>query len=106
MYSDKKQNISGRIILIVIIILALAAAITAFSLSGSREIKEDGAAAIRQMIEKTALQCYVVEGNYPSTVEYLEEHYGIQINRNEYLVVYEAFASNLPPTVRVMAIQK
>ena len=106
MYSDKKQNISGRIILIVIIILALAAAITAFALSGSREIKEDGAAAIRQMIEKTALQCYVVEGNYPSTVEYLEEHYGIQINRNEYLVIYEAFASNLPPTVRVMAIQK
>ena len=32
---------------------------------------------------------------------YLEENYGLQVNKKDFYVTYEAFASNLPPTVRV-----
>ena len=37
-----------------------------------------------------------------SVLEYLEEHYGIQVDRDRYTVVYDAFASNLMPDVTVM----
>ena len=32
---------------------------------------------------------------------YLEDNYGLQINKDDYYVTYEAFAENLPPTVKV-----
>ena len=35
--------------------------------------------------------------------EYLEENYGLQVNTRDFYVTYEAFASNLPPTIRVTA---
>ncbi len=91
--------------------LALAMALTAalavllwgsLSASESRNRREEGAVALRAAVERCALQCYVVEGVYPPGLSYLEEHYGLQINREDYYVVYDIFASNIPPEVRVL----
>ena len=35
-------------------------------------------------------------------IEYLEEHYGIQIDRERYNVFYEGFASNIMPDITVI----
>ena len=43
-----------------------------------------------------------VEGVYPPDFEYLQENYGLQVNTDDYYVVYEAFASNIPPTIHVL----
>ena len=53
-------------------------------------------------MRRSALQCYVVEGVYPPDLAYLEDNYGLQVNTEDYYVTYEAFSSNLPPTIRVM----
>ena len=58
--------------------------------------------AIRDAIRRSALQCYVVEGVYPPDLAYLQDHYGLQVNTDNYYVVYEAFASNVPPTINVI----
>ena len=34
--------------------------------------------------------------------EYLEEHYGIQVDRERYTVAYDVFASNLMPDITVL----
>ena len=49
-----------------------------------------------------ALQCYVIEGSYPSDIEYLEENYGLTVNKQEYMIIYTPFAENLPPDIRVI----
>ena len=41
---------------------------------------------------------------YPPSVEYLEEHYGIQIDRDKYAVFYEGFASNMVPDITVIKL--
>ena len=48
--------------------------------------------------------CYAVEGRYPESLEYLEENYGIRVDREEYLVLYEVFADNVKPRFRVRRI--
>ena len=101
MYSDKRRRLWRTLVPLCVLLVLVGALAAAAARASRRELRDDGAAAIRQIIEKTALQCYVVEGNYPSSLAYLEAHYGIQINHRDYAVVYEAFASNLPPTVRV-----
>ena len=65
-------------------------------------MEEESIAALKAAVERSARQCYVVEGFYPPSLEYLEENYGLQINTDEFYVVYDVFASNISPDVRVV----
>lgn len=103
MYTDKKRR---RWPLALAAILTAAILVTGFWFfaGGSRRnAEEEGAAAIKAAIQNCAQQCYVVEGVYPPELSYMEEHYGLQINREDYYVTYEVFASNLPPEVVVVS---
>ena len=101
MYSDKVRKTAVLLVcLLILCVITGAFAYHAVS-SGNRNLQEESAAALRQAITASARQCYIVEGVYPADVAYLEDNYGLQINRKDYFVTYEAFAQNLPPTVRV-----
>lgn len=65
------------------------------------QAKEQGAQTLRDSIMDSAMQCFAIEGYYPPSLEYLQENYGLSVNEDDYLVIYEAFASNVPPTVDV-----
>ena len=41
---------------------------------------------------------------YPENIEYLEEHYGIQIDRTKYVVNYQTIGSNVMPYVELVEI--
>ncbi|MBQ6465831.1 MAG: hypothetical protein IJJ43_06160 [Oscillospiraceae bacterium] len=101
MYSDRAKRKTGWLVLACA--LLLLALILALSFGRSdRDISDESAAAIRETVRRSALQCYVVEGMYPPDLQYLENNYGLQINREDFYVVYDCFASNLPPTIRVV----
>ena len=102
MYSDKVRKKTGVLLLALILLLCVLLSALRFGRSG-RDISEEGAAAIRETVSRSALQCYVVEGVYPPDLQYLADNYGLQINTEDYVVVYDCFASNLPPTIRVIA---
>lgn len=57
---------------------------------------------VHDAVRSALITCYAVEGAYPGDLDYLKEKYGLQYNENEYLVSYDAFASNLLPEVRVI----
>ena len=101
MYTDKKDRSGLWTALAAVLLFAVLLVLLLTQGARGDDIRNEGAAAIRAVIEDTARQCYVVEGVYPPNLAYLEEHYGIQINTKDYYVTYEAFASNLPPSVRV-----
>ena len=43
-----------------------------------------------------------IEGSYPSSLEHLEESYGLTINHDDYVITYECFADNIMPSVVVV----
>ena len=59
-----------------------------------------------QAIRRATIQCYAIEGRYPPSVEYLEEHYGISIDREKYHVFYDGWASNIMPDITVFPASK
>ena len=67
-----------------------------------RALREQGAEAARSAVLRAAAQCCAVEGAYPSTLAHLEEHYGLSVNRDDYVITYEAYASNVTPSVVVV----
>ena len=60
-----------------------------------------GADTLRDAIRRASVQCYAIEGRYPPSVDYLEENYGILIDRDKYDVFYSGFASNFMPDITV-----
>lgn len=57
---------------------------------------------LEQAVRKAAVSCYVAEGAYPPDLEYLQQHYGLQINSTRYTVMYDVFAENLMPDITVV----
>ena len=53
-------------------------------------------------VKNAALTCYAAEGSYPENLEYLREHYKLAYNQEKFIVEYDAFASNLMPTINVL----
>lgn len=68
--------------------------------------KEDRMNALTDAVKRASVQCYAIEGRYPPSVEYLEEHYGITIDRDRYNVFYEGWASNVMPDITVLPAEK
>ncbi len=55
----------------------------------------------QQAVRRAVVQCYALEGQYPPNIEYLEQNYGLSVDRSKYVVHYQMFASNLLPEVSV-----
>lgn len=63
---------------------------------------QEGKQQLETALRRAAVACYAAEGIYPPTLDYLTEHYGIQIDRSRYSVFYEIFAENLMPQITVL----
>ena len=59
---------------------------------------------VRDAVRSAVLTCYAVEGAYPANISYLKEYYGLAYNEGAYKVVYDAFASNIMPSIIVFEI--
>lgn len=67
-----------------------------------RAAREQGAEQLEQALRQAAVACYASEGIYPPNVDYLREHYGVQVDSETYIVHYEIFADNLMPAITVL----
>lgn len=96
-----KSNLIKLLTLISILVLT-------FSLSKSLYVKTENnkTEELKKTIQTASIECYAVEGMYPPSVKYLEENYGIQIDRNKYNVFYSGFASNMLPDITVVEVEQ
>ena len=89
-----------------VLIVPLAVAVVLMfttALSNLREgQRSEGKQQLEDAVRRGAVACYAAEGIYPPTLEYLEEHYGIQVDRERYTVDYDVCASNLMPDITVL----
>lgn len=67
----------------------------------SQKADTKGADTLRDALRRASVQCYAIEGRYPPSLEYLAQHYGIQIDKERYDVFYSGFASNFMPDITV-----
>lgn len=86
--------------------IAAFLALFLFFLQGINAVNETTLEKQQESLETAILrsisQCYAVEGVYPPSLNYLEEHYGLLYDENTFLVDYEYYGSNLLPDVTVL----
>jgi len=97
---NKKSGLLAVLLpaLVVVVILGFLAALSNLSKGQDAEDKQQ----LESALQRAAVACYAAEGIYPPDLEYMKEHYGIQIDEETYTVMYDVFASNLMPDITVL----
>jgi hypothetical protein len=52
-------------------------------------------------IERAVSQCYALEGAYPPDLQYLVDNYGLILDEQSFVYLYEIVAGNIHPIVGV-----
>lgn len=74
-------------------------------------VDETGRGAVRKQqeslesaVSRDIVQCYAIEGRYPPSLEYMEEHYGLVYDKSAFFIDYQPIGSNLYPDVTIILI--
>lgn len=87
----------GSILLVCILLFVI---ISVSNLERSRQAQD--IRQLEQVLHRTAVACYAVEGVYPPSVAYMQDHYGLTYDEGRYVVHYNLVASNFMPDIEVM----
>lgn len=73
---------------------------------GFRSIQESTSIHELESLEKALyrgmMECYALEGRYPSHIDYLVDNYHIIYNQEKYDIQYEVIASNIIPNITII----
>lgn len=61
--------------------------------------------SLENALSRDIVQCYSIEGRYPPSLSYLEQHYGLTYDKDTFFVDYMPIAANLYPDVTVLFIE-
>ena len=70
--------------------------------SVSEETRQQQKKSLENAIWKDVVQCYAMEGHYPESLTYVEEHYGLTYDKKRFFVDYEVLGSNMIPDITVI----
>lgn len=76
-----------------------------FSAGAGDKVQEKQLEFLEEAVQRSAVQCYALEGRFPDNVSYLEENYGLIIDHENYAVYYESMGGNLLPQIRVIPLE-
>jgi len=57
---------------------------------------------LEETLRRSCVACYAAEGVYPPSLDYLKDHYGLQVDESRYTVHYSVIAENLMPDITVL----
>lgn len=85
------------IVILVLFLLGVSGA-SKGSVDKQREVLENA-------IDRGVIQCYVTEGRYPESFEYLAENYGIIYDDSQFRVDYVIYGSNMKPEIHIINLE-
>lgn len=92
-----RKRMAGLLAIVLVVVLVWLS-----SNAIGASLREQGELSVRNAILNSAKQCCAIEGSYPSSLEHLEQSYGLRVNRGDYVITYEVFAENIMPSVVVV----
>ena len=102
----QRPNLGKRILQSVNFSILFFVAVIAIFLYGIATVSSGSTAdekrILDEAIHKDIVHCYAVEGMYPPSLSYMEEHYGLTYDHDKFLVDYEPIASNIMPSVTIL----
>jgi len=98
----KNKNISLAVVCTIIVVSFISFACGLKGIENNDVLK--GKEELELSLRRAAAACYAAEGIYPADVSYLEQHFGVRIDKDRFVVKYDAFASNIMPDIIVLDV--
>ena len=92
------DSVNFSILFFVVVIAVFIIGITRISSNNEK----DGRQILESALDKDIVHCYAVEGYYPPSLDYIEEHYGLTYDKDKYLIDYESIGNNIMPNVTIL----
>lgn len=92
------ESVNFSVLFFVLVMALFMSGISLLSKSSVRDEKD----ILTKAINKDIIHCYAVEGFYPPSMAYIEEHYGLTYDHKKYLVDYESIGNNILPNVMII----
>ena len=104
---ERPRHLAGAKYLISIVVFGIVLFLFFDGLSSiTRTTSGQELESLERAVRRSTVQCYALEGFYPESLSYLEEHYGLTYDEDKYVVSYEVSASNLMPSIDVIALKQ
>lgn len=97
----KKRIFSSFTISIVIFVAIIVLFIYGISAVSNSSVVNDQE-ILAKAIDRDIVHCYCVEGMYPPSVKYMQDHYGLIYDQDKFIVDYEYIGSNIIPKVTII----
>lgn len=105
LYKTKKGIPAPGIILTIVIFVVVAGILYGQIKNMSKEVGQSDVDMLKDALENAVVTCYAIEGRYPESLEYIEEHYGVKIDREKYFVDYNKNLINMKPQISVYTVE-
>ncbi len=92
------DSVSLPIVIFIVTLALLFYGVSSISNTAANEEKGN----LERALQKDIVHCYAVEGIYPPTLVYLEDHYGLTYDKEKFLIDYQVIGANLMPNVTVI----
>jgi hypothetical protein len=100
LYEKKRAGGFRGLIVSALVLIAILGLFAYALVAVSGRASDERQAALEEAVHRALITCYATEGQYPPTIDYLVAHYALTIDE-DYIVSYDAFASNILPTVTI-----
>ena len=94
------ESMNFSVFFFLIIIIAFLFGISFIASTSSKDQKQ----VLTDAVSKDIIHCYAIEGYYPPSLAYLEDHYGLTYDKERYLVDYVPVGDNIMPDVTIVEI--
>ncbi len=68
----------------------------------SEETRQRQRQALETALNRCIVACYALEGKYPESLDYLQEHYHFVYNQEQFVIDYQLLADNIMPEVTIL----
>lgn len=100
----EKSAVPWKIIVPALCFLAVFVTVLLGTAGIGRRTREQGRATAEEAVRRAAVQCYAIEGRYPRDAAYLEEHYGLILDTEQYSCHLKPVGDNLMPEIFVFLL--
>ena len=84
--------------MLILIFVLLLSSIGSTTVSRQKE-------SLETALSRDIIHCYAVEGFYPPSLSYMEEHYGLTYDKSLFFVDYQPIGSNIRPDVTIVTLK-
>lgn len=84
--------------MLILIFVLLLSSIGSTTVSRQKE-------SLETALSRDIIHCYAVEGFYPPSLSYMEEHYGLIYDKSLFFVDYQPIGSNIRPDVTIVTLK-